>query len=440
MVHASSDDCAKSYANDFSPTDASMESEAQDELVGHITRPMPIAANAGRNADSKAAKRESFTIVSGPSPADVVSVYGSFPDDGNGRSLANSPPLCMYAYEKTRSGSPLMGDMDDSKHTGPPSGTARSWDSRESDHDSGSMSDDEDDGNESGSVSGADDNGVRASTVFVQRPATAVLDDEELVDVMHSHSEPDTESPGLLVRVHPADDASELSPAELLQGWEDATRSVSRSNTPSNGAALVVQPAGELVSAVYDVAADLNRRLSNWWHSNHPEDMPEDLVSPPSSPSAMPSTHIPPINAPVAAENAKTGHQSSLVAEKMPEAASSIAGTVKSDGVADPSKGTATSPSTPTLPEGKHTSSARAIWLLGQRYQIGGSSNSTELPRDFRLDFYSRIWCTYRTQFEPIGNTSFCSDDGWGCMMRTGQSLFAQALLFHYNGRGKCFH
>ncbi|RKP22284.1 peptidase C54, partial [Syncephalis pseudoplumigaleata] len=59
------------------------------------------------------------------------------------------------------------------------------------------------------------------------------------------------------------------------------------------------------------------------------------------------------------------------------------------------------------------------------------------MSREFRLDFYSRIWCTYRSEFERIGETHYTSDAGWGCMLRTGQSLFAQALLFHHIGRGR---
>jgi len=81
-------------------------------------------------------------------------------------------------------------------------------------------------------------------------------------------------------------------------------------------------------------------------------------------------------------------------------------------------------------------------------------------PSDFLDDFESRIWMTYRSNFPPIpksedpkaiagmsfsvrlksqlGNQAgFMSDTGWGCMIRSGQSLLANALLHLRLGRGK---
>lgn len=92
-------------------------------------------------------------------------------------------------------------------------------------------------------------------------------------------------------------------------------------------------------------------------------------------------------------------------------------------------------------------------------------------PPIFYADFTSRIWLTYRSQFSPIrdtslsalegsgdevsvmspskmvgggkwnwvprvGEKSWTSDSGWGCMLRTGQSLLANALLHMHLGRG----
>lgn len=80
-------------------------------------------------------------------------------------------------------------------------------------------------------------------------------------------------------------------------------------------------------------------------------------------------------------------------------------------------------------------------------------------PEAFLTDFESRIWMTYRSNFTPIprNNTpeaassmtlgvrlrsqlmdsqGFTSDTGWGCMMRSGQSLLANTLCILLLGRG----
>ncbi|EMD42359.1 ATG4-like protein [Gelatoporia subvermispora B] len=88
-------------------------------------------------------------------------------------------------------------------------------------------------------------------------------------------------------------------------------------------------------------------------------------------------------------------------------------------------------------------------------------------PPVFYSDFTSRIWVTYRSQFQPIRDTTlsalelelgestavatspqpkkwnwplggekgWTSDAGWGCMLRTGQSLLANTLLHLHLGR-----
>jgi cysteine protease ATG4 len=112
------------------------------------------------------------------------------------------------------------------------------------------------------------------------------------------------------------------------------------------------------------------------------------------------------------------------------------------------------------------------IWCLGQHYDatIPSSEGGPETdpaktwPPAFLDDFESRVWMTYRTDFTPIprspGNRGipltspaaalqyagkllsgqagegFSSDVGWGCMIRSAQSVLANALITLHLGRG----
>ncbi|KAL9963595.1 hypothetical protein ACROYT_G027118 [Oculina patagonica] len=71
------------------------------------------------------------------------------------------------------------------------------------------------------------------------------------------------------------------------------------------------------------------------------------------------------------------------------------------------------------------------VWILGKQYITDRGEDTVSILRDIR----SRLWCTYRKNFPAIGGTGPTADNGWGCMLRCGQMIFAQALVCRHLGR-----
>ncbi|CAG5126038.1 unnamed protein product [Candidula unifasciata] len=75
------------------------------------------------------------------------------------------------------------------------------------------------------------------------------------------------------------------------------------------------------------------------------------------------------------------------------------------------------------------------LYILGKCYFRKKDDQTTTTEDQFLMDFVSRIWLTYRSNFYPIPGTKLSTDCGWGCMLRTGQMLIAQCLVTHFLGR-----
>lgn len=69
------------------------------------------------------------------------------------------------------------------------------------------------------------------------------------------------------------------------------------------------------------------------------------------------------------------------------------------------------------------------VWILGRKYCA-----LQELDL-IRRDVQSRLWCTYRRGFVPLGESQLTSDRGWGCTLRCGQMVLAQSLIDLHLGR-----
>ncbi|XP_062359130.1 cysteine protease ATG4A isoform X4 [Cinclus cinclus] len=71
------------------------------------------------------------------------------------------------------------------------------------------------------------------------------------------------------------------------------------------------------------------------------------------------------------------------------------------------------------------------VWILGRQHHLNTDKSK------LLLDVSARLWFTYRRKFSPIGGTGPSSDAGWGCMLRCGQMMLAQALICRHLGRAQ---
>nr|CAD7461998.1 unnamed protein product [Timema tahoe] len=74
------------------------------------------------------------------------------------------------------------------------------------------------------------------------------------------------------------------------------------------------------------------------------------------------------------------------------------------------------------------------VWILGKKYS---AIYDVEM---IRRDIRTKLWFTYRRGFVPIGDTGLTTDKGWGCMLRCGQMVLAQALVHLHLGREWNWH
>ncbi|GJJ76141.1 cysteine protease ATG4 [Entomortierella parvispora] len=104
----------------------------------------------------------------------------------------------------------------------------------------------------------------------------------------------------------------------------------------------------------------------------------------------------------------------------------------------DTSTGTATpnEDNTPTdkAPKRKGTVDLNGALIAAHHFQKQREQQRQTLTR-FMMDFQSRLWFTYRKDLSRIEPSFYTCDSGWGCMMRTGQSLLAQAFVQVMMGR-----
>ena len=74
------------------------------------------------------------------------------------------------------------------------------------------------------------------------------------------------------------------------------------------------------------------------------------------------------------------------------------------------------------------------MFFFSREYTVrDAQSRNTRSYADFVADYRSKLWFSYRRNFEPLYQLQ--TDAGWGCMFRSGQMVLAEALARHLMGR-----
>lgn len=84
-------------------------------------------------------------------------------------------------------------------------------------------------------------------------------------------------------------------------------------------------------------------------------------------------------------------------------------------------------PASHSAPTHRPQDYSEEVWVLGRSYLL--SDHDPGQRARFAADVRSRLWMSYRRGFEPIAYTSLQADSGWGCMLRCGQMMLAQAFV-----------
>jgi len=73
--------------------------------------------------------------------------------------------------------------------------------------------------------------------------------------------------------------------------------------------------------------------------------------------------------------------------------------------------------------------------IFSHFFALDGRGRHSRSYADFAADFRSKLWFSYRRNFEPLyqwPRNPTHTDAGWGCMLRAGQMLLAETFLRHF--------